>query len=110
MEEILPPNPEINENETKFQEAYQELQQIISILKENDFTIPEYCFSEDTIREYWDKKFPFPIVREGVDGIRVSPRREGGFNIWFTNGFENPDNSERIKITKIFREQGYYVV
>ena len=39
-----------------------------------------------------------PIVRNGADGIRFDFNPKRGFVIWFTNGYENPNDEVVVKI------------
>ncbi|MEK7135991.1 MAG: hypothetical protein AAB821_00145 [Patescibacteria group bacterium] len=40
-----------------------------------------------------------PLVRDGGDGIRADyDKRTGQLKVWFTNGFEEPDNPQRQEI------------
>ena len=42
-----------------------------------------------------------PLVRDELDGIRASyHKRKNILSIWFTNGFQNPDNEKRKIIEK----------
>lgn len=102
--------PENQEKEIEFEKAFQQLQNIIALLAKIGFTIPEYCYSKEKIKEYWNNKFAFPIAKEGLDGIRASRSRNGEFRIWFTNGFEDPKNPKRLEITAKLREQGFDVI
>ncbi|MFA6271636.1 MAG: hypothetical protein WC693_00815 [Patescibacteria group bacterium] len=105
--------PDSSDKPISFEEAYQQLQEIIAVLAELGLNIPDYCHSEEIIREQWDDNYriPFPVARDGADGIRASRRRDGkGFIISFTNGFENSDDPKRMEITEVLREKGFDVV
>lgn len=93
-----------------FDEAYQQLQGILIVLSESGFNVPEFCYTEETVKEDWEKKYDFPIARDGLDGIRVTRTLDGGFRVWFTNGFERPDNPRRREITEKLRAKGFDVV
>lgn len=109
---IGPENPDktIETENPEFEKFFQELQNIINVLTEMGFTVPEYCFSKKHIQEQWNNRFVFPIVREGLDGIRASiSKRNGSIMVSFTNGFEDPQNPDRLKVTKKLREAGFDV-
>ncbi|NQV00117.1 MAG: hypothetical protein HQ538_05215 [Parcubacteria group bacterium] len=104
---------EVEKNKMQFKEAFQELQNIIAILKEEGFEIPEYLDSEQSeqfVENQWNERLTFPIVRDGTDGMRAGCQRNGRFRVSFTNVFEEPDNPKRIEITKKLREKGFDVV
>ena len=101
--------PEDSREKMKFEEAFAQLQNILEALKELGLTIPEYCYSEEKIKEEYESGHTFPSAREGLDGIRAKRWRDGNFRISFTNGFEDPDNPERIEITEQLRARGFNV-
>jgi len=42
-----------------------------------------------------------PLVRDGFDGIRADyQKRNDNLQIWFTNGFQDPNNEKRKLIEK----------
>ena len=59
--------------------------------------------TRDISRDYFDnstvrKGMPTPIVFNGADGIRMSYEKRRGLMVWFTNGFEDPENETRKKV------------
>lgn len=48
---------------------------------------------------------PVPLVSDGLCGVRISyNRRLGRLKVWFTNGFENPEEPTRKKIEEWIKE------
>jgi hypothetical protein len=46
-----------------------------------------------------------PLVRDGVDGIRADyDKRRDELKIWFTNGYEDPENEQRQEIKNWIKE------
>lgn len=101
--------PEGQKEKIKFAEAFQQLQDILEVLEEMGFTIPDYCRSEEKIREQYKQGYTFPIAREGLDGIRAKKWRDGGIRVSFTNGFDDPDDPQRLEITEKLRAKGFNV-
>ena len=50
----------------------------------------------------------FPVVRDGVDGIRVSYSKRRGLIVWFTNGFEDPEDPKRKEVTEKLKKAGLF--
>jgi len=78
--------------ELSFDVSLEQLKGIFATLRELGCRMPHYADLERhdfkaIIKESWEKKDPFPVALDGLDGIRVSPRPEGFF-VWFTNGFD----------------------
>ena len=94
----------------QFESAFQELQGIVAVLKELGLDVPEYCFQKSFIQEQLERKNTFPIARDGMDGIRARQSRTGGFRVFFTNGFDDPNDSRRVEIATKLREKGFDVV
>jgi hypothetical protein len=92
----------------KYVKNYQQLQEIWTVLKEAGLTPTNY--PPEFVEEEWNSDSAFPLAQDGVQGIRISRSREGQLKIWFTNGFENPNNPKRIEITQKLREKGFKVV
>jgi len=103
-------DPEAGGEKVSFEQAFQQLQGILDMLEKNGFTVPKYCYSPEKIKQNWQNKYAFPIAREGLDGIRAKRMPDGNFRVFFTNGFEDPENSERVEITKKLKEKGFDVV
>lgn len=103
-------DPKAGEEKSSFEQAFRQLREILDILEENGFTVPEYCYSPKKIKQNWQEKNPFPIARDGLDGIRAKLMPNGKFRVFFTNGFEDPEDPKRVEITKILKEKGFDVV
>lgn len=68
----------------------------------------EYCRSIglrtcDISRDYFNNStvqmgMPTPIVHDGTDGIRMSYDKRRGLLIWFTNGFDDPEDETRKRV------------
>lgn len=101
------------QNRIPFEKAFSELQEIASILSNMGLDVREYIYDENPItgiKRDWEGNIPFPLVSDGLDGIRASSdKKSGHFRIWFTNGFEYRDNPKRIEITKNLKEAGFDV-
>ncbi|MFA6382271.1 MAG: hypothetical protein WCX08_03350 [Candidatus Buchananbacteria bacterium] len=97
--------------EASFDNAFHQLQEIATILAETGLNVRTYVSDPDMIKTEWMRNTAFPIVSDGLDGIRVSRNRENsGFIVWFTNGFEKPDNPQRQEITAKLKAAGFEVV
>jgi len=96
--------------ETNFDNAFQQLQKIAAILAEMGLNVRSYINDSDEIKLEWMRDTAFPVALDGCDGIRASRnRKDDGFIIWFTNGFENPENPQRQEITTKLKEAGFEV-
>jgi len=49
-------------------------------------------------------------INEIIHGVRANRAPDGPFRIFFTNGFENPKNPNRIRIAETLRAKGFDVV
>ena len=83
-------------------EALDKLQRAANILREMGLEVIDRFITEDRLVS----GLPFPIVRDGVDGIRAEYSKRRGLKIWFTNGFEDPNNPKRREIEKRLNEAG----
>ncbi|NQV00118.1 MAG: hypothetical protein HQ538_05220 [Parcubacteria group bacterium] len=101
---------EAEKNKMQFKEAFQELQSILEVLREGDYTIPEICDNEKFVETQWKNKSELPVVKQGQNGIRVKSQRNGRFRVCFYNEFSKPDNPVRLKISEKLREKGFEVV
>jgi hypothetical protein len=72
--------------------------------------VPSYCASPEKIKQDWEKKYAFPVAREGLDGVRAKRMPNGNFRVFFTNGFEDPNDPKRMEITEKLRVEGFDVV
>lgn len=101
------PIPQEAKGESPHEKARRSIDQIQSILAELGFETIDVA--EKSLEENIKFRRAFPVSRAGIDGIRALPGRDGSIMIAFTNGFENPENEDRQKITKVLREQGFKV-
>jgi len=83
-------------------EALDKLQRATDILREMGLEVIDRFITGDRLIS----GLPFPIVKDGLDGIRAEYSKRRGLKIWFTNGFEDPNNPERRKIEKRLNEAG----
>ena len=83
-------------------EALDQLRRASDILREIGLNVLDRFITEDSLTS----KMPFPIVRDGVDGIRAEYSKREGLKIWFTNGIEDPNNPKRREIEKRLNEAG----
>lgn len=93
---------EKNINEFPLSDAFYQLQKTSEILKKIGLEVIDDLITEDELA----KELPFPIVRDGLDGIRATYSKRRGLKIWFTNGFEKPDDPKRIEIVKQLQKSG----
>ena len=98
--EIL--NKELLLNQKK-EQSFIKLQKIAQILKEMGLRVIDHFISKDCFKE----SIPFPIVRDGADGIRAVYER-GEIKIFFTNGFEDPKNTRRQEVEIKLKEAGIF--
>jgi glutathionylspermidine synthase len=95
--------PKIEQSETiSVSEALDKLRRATDILREMGLEVIDRFITDDKIAS----EMPFPIVRDRVDGIRATFSKRRGLKIWFTNGFEDPNDPERQKIEKRLKEAG----
>jgi hypothetical protein len=101
------PIPQEEKSASPYEKARRSIDQIQSILADLGFEITDV--TDRSLKENLKFRRAFPVSRAGIDGIRALPGRDGSITIAFTNGFENPENEDRQKITKALREQGFEV-
>lgn len=94
-----------NESEQKLLDAFDRLQKVAHILREMGFKVIDDLITLDTLKDPTSMA-GFPIVRDGVDGIRASYTNRRGLIIWFTNGFEDPDDPKRQEVTQRLKKEG----
>ena len=105
--ETFEPQP-YNNNETegqKLQQEFDRLQKIVELLKKMELQIIERSITIDRFQNPTSEA-GFPIIRDGLDGIRASYSKKSGLKILFTNGFEDHDNPKRKEIERRLRESG----
>lgn len=94
------------EFEQKFQQDLRRLQGIANVLREMGFRVIDDFITLESLRSR-TADAGFPIVRDGADGIRVSySERDYGVKVWFTNGFEDPQNPKRQEVVRRLQEEG----
>lgn len=69
-------------------------------LKELGLTPCDRFFNLETLQNP-TSEFGFPIVEDGLNGIRVSYKK-GNLTLWFTNNFEDENNETRKKVQEIW--------
>jgi hypothetical protein len=94
------------EKEDEFEKDYAIFQKIIDILKGLGFEANDRVFGREMVRKNWEKGLPFPLTNEGLDGIRISLLKDGKMKVWFTNGFEDPQNPRRQEVVSAMVEAG----
>ena len=94
-----------NESEQKILEAFNRLQKIAHILGEMGFQVLNSMITLDRLKDP-TSEMGFPMVRDGVDGIRASYTKRQGLVIWFTNGFQDPDNPKRQEVEQRLKKEG----
>ena len=93
----------------KYKKDFQDLQEIIKILKEEGLSITHYCQSEKIVQTQWDTNSTFLIANEGAKAVKITRWPQGGLTVSFTNGFDDPNDPKRIRITAKLREKGFDV-
>lgn len=92
-------------SKNRLEEDFQRLKSIAEILKEIGLRVVDDLITVDMLQGP-GSEVGFPIVRDGLDGIRASYSQRGGLRIWFTNGFENPGDPKRREVEKRLSEAG----
>lgn len=106
MENLESKSSDAHEMENqKLQENFNRLQSIAEILREMGLQVIDNFITIERLQNP-TSEMGFPIVRDGVDGIRASYSKRRGLIIWFTNGFEDPNDPKRQKIIKRLQEEG----
>ena len=93
-----------NESSEQFSvsKAFNQLQRAADIMREMGLKVIDRFITKDRLVN----DMPFPIVRDGANGIRATYSKQIGLKIWFTNGFENPNDPKRYEIEKRLKEAG----
>lgn len=94
-----------NKSEQKLLEAFDRLQQIADILGEMGFHVVNSMITLGRLKDP-TSEMGFPIVRDGIDGIRASYTKRQGLVIWFTNGFGDPNNQKRQEVEQRLKKEG----
>ena len=89
----------------KLQDDFGRLRNIAEILKGMGLQVIDQSITLDKFRDP-AAEMGFPIVRNGANGIRASYSKREGLKIWFTNGFEDPENPKRKEIEERLKEEG----
>lgn len=92
------PNMEGLTQQENFEIHFSRLQKLWEILKEKGFRMMDL----DIIRQDLEMGIRVPIVYDGACGARASYSHKRGLIIWYTNGFENPDNTTRQEIESLW--------
>lgn len=87
------------------QERLKRLEKIVEVLRNLGIKINTRFISENFLK---NNEPDFPISSEGMDGIRISIDPEKGPVVWFTNGFEDEENSRRKEIETALQEVGLH--
>ena len=103
MHENEPHNPGMTP-EAQVQKDFERLQNITKVLEEMGFQVIEHPTPD--ILENPTSEAGFPIVRDGLDGIRASYTKDRGLVIWFANSFEDRDNPRRKEVVERLNEEG----
>jgi len=82
----MPENFETSEQVTS-EMALEGLQVIAEFLKSKGFTVIDRFITLEVIKAP-TAPMGFPIVSDGLQGIRASYSSRSGLKIWFTDGFE----------------------
>ncbi len=91
--------------EQSLYEALEKLQKTADVLRDLGFDVIDRFINIDTLSRP-TAEAGFPIVNDGMQGIRASYSQRRGFKIWFTNGFENPDSPRRQEVEKRLQDEG----
>ena len=108
MEDLKQESAKNQESNQKFlSEAFDQLQKIASVLREMGFDVADGLITLNRLKDP-TSEMGFPIVRDGVDGIRASYTNRRGLVIWFTNGFEDPNNPKRQEVMQRLKKEGLW--
>ena len=104
---------EDNPEELFFEKAYAKVLQVANILKQMGYTLCESLLDHDKMHDSFIRKNPFPLIREGANGIRCSINfvhfTDPGYGeliVWYTNGFEGEDNPKRLAVQEKLVAEG----
>lgn len=100
-------DPPINK-EKGINDALKKLHEVLDCLKRMDFEICDY--PDSVYEKSMEKNVVFPIVEDGLNGIRASYHDGRGLVISFTNGFEHPDDPRRREVVENLKIDGVEVV
>lgn len=67
--------------EPKFEKEFLELERVLKVAKDLGFKIREY--DRETIIRSFEDRLSLPIVHDGLDGIRIVRKREGGIKFFY---------------------------
>lgn len=82
---------------------FEKLRIIANLLREMGLEVIDRFVTLESLKDPMSE-YGFPIVRNGIDGIRVSYFKNEGLKVWFTNGFEDPNNNLRKEIESKLKE------
>jgi len=90
----------LEKKETKENLGLEQLPKVLDFLRSQDMEIAVNDI--ERAKQYLlDMGNSLPLVRDGLDGIRAGyNKRKDILSIWFTNGFQNPNNEKRKIIEK----------
>ena len=102
-------NPDLSKD-LVIQNDFAQLEKALSVLREMGFKVCDRFINIDLLRGI-RKGDPeeFPLVDDGLNGIRATYHRDG-LVVWFTNGFESPENPQRKEVTQKLRDLGMKVI
>ncbi len=96
---------EKEKNQT-YEEAFERLKAIAEFLREKGFDVTDRLITLTNLQRPM-AELGFPIVSDGADGIRASYSKNRGLIIWFTNGFEDPENTQRKEVEEFLKNNGW---
>lgn len=107
MTEQIPQQSKQESDPEQLQQDFERLTQIAQILKESGLHVLDRSISMERLKDP-TAEMGFPVVRDGVDGIRVSYSKRRGLIVWFTNGFEDPEYPKRKEVTEKLKKAGLF--
>lgn len=87
----------------KVREELHRLQDVADILSVAGLQVIDRFITSDKLYDS-TAEMGFPIVMDGAQGIRASYSKRDGLKIWFTNGFEDPNNPKRQEVERKLKE------
>ena len=110
MIESIPQQLKQESDFERLERDFECLEQIARILRESGLNVIDRSISIERLKNP-TAEMGFPIVRDGADGIRISyysRKSRKGLKVWFTNGFEDPENPKRKEVTEKLKKAGLF--
>ncbi len=90
-------------NEEQIQADFEKLQKVANCLKELGYNVIDRFITKESMCDRMSE-FGFSLITDGACAVRASYSKRDGLEIWYTNGFEDPDNPERKVIEEKIKD------